>query len=114
MTEFTEQSIGVSYEQFRLLYTLKQNDGCSQFDLAKRLNINRSAVGRTLLILEKENLLIRQPHPVDKRLQLVFLTAAGKRVLQTGEKCLQKVEKNFLNSLSSADREALDRILNTN
>jgi len=60
--------------------------------------------------LERRRLVRRGPHPDDRRVKLVSLTAAGRRAAETAERILDE-PPDFLGRLSDDDLAALARIL---
>ena len=48
--------------------------GCTQEELARDLNVNKSSVARQLAVLEERGFILREPSPGDRRSQLVYPT----------------------------------------
>ena len=48
--------------------------GCTQEELARDLNVNKSSVARQLAVLEERGFILREPSPGDRRSQLVSPT----------------------------------------
>ena len=48
--------------------------GCTQEELARDLNVNKSSVARQLAVLEERGFIRREPSPEDRRSLLVFPT----------------------------------------
>ena len=48
--------------------------GCTQEELARDLNVNKSSVARQLAVLEERGFIRREPSPGDRRSQLVYPT----------------------------------------
>src|SRR5512138_1772038 len=65
-------------QQFGLLAFLWIEDGLSQSELSARSQIDRTTMGGIIDRLEKEGLVERADHPVDRRAFQVFLTHKGK------------------------------------
>jgi DNA-binding MarR family transcriptional regulator len=65
-------------QQFGLLAFLWREDGLSQTELSARSQIDRTTLGGIVDRLEKEGLLVRHPHPDDRRAYQLFLTPRGK------------------------------------
>jgi DNA-binding MarR family transcriptional regulator len=60
--------------------------------------------------LEQRRLVRRSPHPDDRRVKLVSLTAAGRRAAETAERILDE-PPDFLDRLSDAELATLVKIL---
>lgn len=108
---FQEKGFSVTPEQWGILSSLQECDGIHQSVLADRTAKDRHNVTRILNLLSRAGFVRREPHPIDKRCQRVFLTDKG-RALQTE---LVPIVTGFLNrileGLSKEDVEEMTRIL---
>lgn len=68
----------VTPQQWALLNRLWEQDGMSQRELAERLFKDAPNTARILDRLERKGLVVRRPAPDDRRVTLIFLTAAGR------------------------------------
>lgn len=73
---------GVTADQFVLLVTLSRGEALTQRELARRMPSDPSTVRAMLVLLEKEGLVDREPHPGDARARTVRLTAKGRKTLK--------------------------------
>lgn len=82
---------GITFEQMTVLYFLSRNEEKEliQQDIANLLNKTKSAVLRTINILEKKEYLIRLSLPEDLRKNVIQLTPQGKCVIT-------KIHEKFL------------------
>ena len=71
---------GIEVLTFRYTYTLLEEDGISQAEIADRLSLDRATVTVQLDTLEGQGILVRKPHPTDRRKTNVFLTPRGRRL----------------------------------
>lgn len=71
--------------QFMALLELWERDGRTQADLVDCLDVEQATLANTLRRMERDNLVIRTPHPDDKRAQLIWLTEKA-RSLETPAK----------------------------
>ncbi len=71
---------GMTADQFVLLATLHRGDALTQRELARRMPSDPSTVRAMLVLLEKQGLVKRKPHPTDSRALTVSLTARGKKI----------------------------------
>ncbi len=74
--------LGFSPGQFPVLLELWQEDGQTQKQLLDRLEVEQATLANTLTRMERDGLIIRSPHPNDRRAQIINLTEAG-RSLET-------------------------------
>ena len=90
-TDFATFNAEITFEQMGLLYYIskKGDKDMIQQDIATLLNKTKSAVLRTLDILEEKNFLKRVPMPNDRRKNVIQLTAKGCKVID-------KIHEKFL------------------
>jgi DNA-binding MarR family transcriptional regulator len=68
--------------QFLILAALAKVDSASVNELAERLDLERTAMGKTLGPLDRDGLIRIEPSPNDGRMRLVRLAPKGRRALQ--------------------------------
>jgi DNA-binding MarR family transcriptional regulator len=73
---------GVTADQFVLLSALAQGKAVTQQDLVRRLSSDPNTVGAMLVLLENRGILVREPHPTDRRARTVALTPKGRRLFK--------------------------------
>jgi DNA-binding MarR family transcriptional regulator len=73
---------GITPPQFALLAFLWKQDGLSQVEISEKTCVDRTTVSGLVDRLQKLGLVGRVRHPSDRRVWLVYLTAAG-RTLET-------------------------------
>jgi DNA-binding MarR family transcriptional regulator len=66
---------------YTLLGHLEERDGCRATDLAAHYALDKSTVSRQVAALERADLIERRLDPEDHRVQVLHLTAAGRRIL---------------------------------
>lgn len=72
---------GTTRAQWIVLWRLRQQEGLSQVDLAEVLELQPISLVRLLDRLVELELLQRRPNPKDRRANRLFLTAAGRRLV---------------------------------
>ena len=102
---------GVRGYHFRLLAALEQYGPTSQADLGRHTGIDRSDVVATLNDLVEARLAVREPDPVDRRRNVVTITARGARTLERLDAVLDGVQEALLEPLTSGERKTLVRLL---
>ncbi|WP_161632049.1 MarR family winged helix-turn-helix transcriptional regulator [Nakamurella lactea] len=90
--------------------------GCeSQAQIAERLGLDRTVMTYLVDDLEKADLVVRRPDPVDRRARQILLTANGRKAFDAATRRLQHVEREVLGELTAAEarqfRELLQRIV---
>src|SRR5687768_6069159 len=72
--EFDLLKIDVTVEQWVLLKIIHENEGLSQTVLAEKSHRDPASITRTLDLLEKKRLILRQPIPENRRQYNLKLT----------------------------------------
>lgn len=72
--------LGFSPGQFPVLIELWNEEGLTQRQLLDRLDIEQATLANTLARMERDGLIVRTPHPTDKRATRNFLTERGREI----------------------------------
>lgn len=72
---------GVGPRTYAVLMALTAQDGQSQRQLSDRLGIHRNAMVTVVDTLEEQGLVVRRPHPADRRAFAVTLTDKAREIL---------------------------------
>jgi len=75
------KSRGTTRARWIVLYRLRQQEGLSQVDLAEVLELQPISLVRLLDRLVEHGLLERRPDPRDRRANKLFLTPAGRQLV---------------------------------
>ncbi len=102
---------GITADQFVLLATLARGQAMTQRELAARMPSDPSTVRAMLVLLEKQGLVEREPHPTDARARTVNLTKAGARTFQQAFDAGQEVRDQMVESLSASETRTLLSLL---
>jgi DNA-binding MarR family transcriptional regulator len=76
------RAVGISPEQVSLIVAIKYQPGIGIRDLATRERISAPALTKHIDRLERDGLVVRTPHPGDRRRIGLTLTEEGQRVLR--------------------------------
>src|SRR5882757_2527422 len=68
------KTCGVAPGQFAPLVMLFEQDGLTQAELCRRINVEQPTMANTLERMERDGLIRHQPDPVDKRRTTIHLT----------------------------------------
>ena len=96
-----------------MLAYLSQNEGINQSGLAEFLDVEPITLGRIIDKLESFELIERRPHPSDRRIWLLYLTAAALPKLTLLRELGDRTRQEALAGVSEADREHLMMTLKT-
>jgi len=96
---------------FALLRHIEAAEGESQHALAEALRVPPSRMVALLDELEERSLVGRRPHPTDRRARSLYLTRAGRRLLERAKKLAAEHEAELCADLSAAERKQLLALL---
>jgi DNA-binding MarR family transcriptional regulator len=74
---FASNGFDITTDQWAVLNRLWEKDGVYQSRLADLTNKDRHSITRTLQIMERKNLIVREPDSLDSRRILIFLSEKG-------------------------------------
>lgn len=105
------ESIGVTPRMWGALNVLDAEGSVSQHQLGKAIGMDPSSMVGTIDELEALGLVQRGPHPTDRRVHALGVTAAGRRALTRGRKLARAAQSELLAPLSEPEREQLHDFL---
>ncbi|MCV7431530.1 MarR family winged helix-turn-helix transcriptional regulator [Mycolicibacterium bacteremicum] len=96
---------------YAVLCALDEGAVRSQAALAASIGADKTRIIRTLDELQDRGFIERGPDPEDRRVRLLAITAAGRRVKDSAQAEIQRGEERRLGVLSAADRRTFLRVL---
>lgn len=109
---FTEMArTGTTPARARLLMTLQCHGSCKMTDIGGYLDVTPRSVTKLVDSLEQEGLVIREPHPHDRRITMIRLTSQGALVCKESALANHAAVTELYEHLTAADRQHLSRIL---
>lgn len=111
--EHTAMAHGITLPQLLALQVLGEGEGLSNAALARRIFVSAQASHVVCRELCDAGLIARTPHPTNKRVRLVRLTADGWRVLQECTVELRALEDRLAATLPRTWGAPLPAILHT-
>lgn len=109
---FAQMGIDITPEQWVMLDSLYQRNGRSQTELAGDSYKNAPTVSRIIDLLEKKGLVERQRFENDRRRYKIFLTDAGKAVVEKVQPSVSSLRAQSWDNLSDEDYTHFLRIIN--
>jgi DNA-binding MarR family transcriptional regulator len=101
----------LSRTQWRLLaYALRQ-EGLTQTELARLLEVERASAGLAIDALEKKGLVARRQHPDDRRVWRIVPTAAARRLIAELRDTVDEVYAQLFDGFSEPELTALGGFL---
>jgi DNA-binding MarR family transcriptional regulator len=102
---FSDQGLGEG--QPKVLFQLRENDGCIQAELARHCHLEPATVTATLCRMEKAALVKRLPDAQDMRVTRVFLTEAGREMGRTLDRLNQEIGEECFAAFTDGEREQM-------
>ena len=109
---FSEMSrTGTTPARARLLMALQCPTGAKMSEIGVRLGVTPRNVTKLVDGLEGEGLLVREPHPYDRRVTLLRLTETGRQVCRESMGANWATAAQLYEQLSAGERRQLAGIL---
>jgi len=96
---------------FRVLNLVDAAEGKSQQAIGEAIQVPPSRMVALVDELEQRGLIERRPHPGDRRVRALFLTAKGRKTLARGREIAAEHEKELTRGMPAADRRRLTELL---
>jgi DNA-binding MarR family transcriptional regulator len=103
--------LGLAVAQMPVLYALKDGAARTQADLAKWAQIEQPTMALLLTRMERDGLVERTPHPLDKRSSMVALTPRALAKLPDARAVLADGNAHALQGFSEREIATLSRLL---
>ena len=108
---FRNSGVEITTEQWSILYHLWKEDGINQQQLCERTFRDKPSITRLIDNLVKLDLVARKSNKNDKRVNFIFLTAAGKALQdQTVEIANQTMDEALIN-ITKVEIETVKNVL---
>jgi DNA-binding MarR family transcriptional regulator len=98
--------------QYVLLRLLSTEDGITQQELTRRASSDPNTIRGTLLLLEREGMVVRKSRKTDRRAKNIQLTAKGRRTYSKLSVALKPLQVALLSPFSAEEAEAFVTHLN--
>lgn len=96
---------GVTISQCHAIVEIGRAEEISLNELAKILTVDKSTMSRTINNLVKNELVIRELHPEDRRYVTIKLTDEGMKAFKNVERGMQEYYKNIFRAIPEEKRE---------
>lgn len=97
--------INITFEQFTILTMLWDNENLCQYNLAQLTNRDQASTSRLINTLIKNELIIRQCCPSDKRINRIKLTEKGELLKAPVESIARECFEEAVNGISKEEIE---------
>ncbi len=92
---------------FPVLLALWEEDGRTQAELVRLVDVEQPTLANTLRRMERDGLVRRTPDPADRRAARIHLTARGRALEEPLTQGARRVNERALRGLDAAQRAAL-------
>ncbi|SCK11441.1 DNA-binding transcriptional regulator, MarR family [Variovorax sp. HW608] len=89
------QTTGLRITQFLILATLSELGSAAVSELAERLDVERTAMGKMATVLQRDGLLDIGPAPTDARTKVIKLSRDGRRVFEKALPLWREAQRQF-------------------
>ena len=103
--------VGLYRGQPPILMLLYKNDGMSQKEMARALNLSPATMTVTLKRMEKAGLVLREMDEHDQRILRVHLSEKGREMCETGESRICVVTAELLEGFTLEEQQQLNEYL---
>lgn len=107
----TVGGVGITPALFGLMMIVSKNEGLSQSRLAHALGIDVSTMVAMIDRIEKKGWMKRQKSNVDRRSHALYLTKAGRKLLDSLSLLVEEHENKFFNDLDLSEKKTLLALL---
>jgi DNA-binding MarR family transcriptional regulator len=104
-------TLGLQNAEGHLLSFLRSYAPVPISELGRVFGLRKSTLTSLLDRLERRGLLVRAPHPRDRRSFLVELTAAGRRTATEVQRPVDELEKDIRAAITDEDLRGFHRVL---
>lgn len=109
---FSERGIELTKVQWLLLVKLKERNGEPQHNLAFLTNRNKASLTRLLSTMENKNLVARIPSEEDHRINNIYITSHGEKVLKQSMPIVNEMIDEMQEGISISERQQAVKVLN--
>lgn len=97
------QDQGLSRTQWRLLAYVLRQEGLTQTELARHLEIERASVGVAIDALESRGLIARSQHATDRRVWRILPTESAKAMLSSLREVIDEIYAQLFDGFSDSE-----------
>ena len=98
------EPLGVSNRGYHVLATARTGE-FTQKDLAEQIGLDKTTMVVTVDELEAKGLAERKPSSTDRRARVISVTKAGERTVAQGQKVIDRIQGDVLESLPAKERK---------
>lgn len=93
--------------QFPVLLELWNEDGLTQRELLDRLDVEQATLANTLSRMERDGLVLRRPHPRDRRATCIFLTERARAIREPALAAAREADEELFKGFRRFEKELM-------
>jgi len=105
--------VGLAPAQYMVLVELWKAEPLTQADLVHRLNVEQATMNNTLKRMERDRLITRQPHPVDRRAQVIYAAPRAMKLKMAALERAAALQQAAVAELSPAEQEQMNVLMSS-
>lgn len=105
------EPLNINASQLHSLFEIKRNKSLNQDEIARRCNVDKGAVARSIRKLEEKGLVIKKIDENNRRQNIISLSEKGEEVIEKSQEILDKWEEEVFSDLSQEEKENLQNTL---
>ncbi len=105
------EPLGLRPVDFSVLTLIAHNPGVTSRQICAALDILPPNLVGMIKSLQKRGLIVRKPHPTDRRAQGLHLSPAGRTLQAEAELTATRLELDAASALTPGERQTLNRLL---
>ena len=102
--------LGLNDTKVKTLSALTHHSPLTATELLPWTEVEKASLTGLLLSLEREGLIMREPHPTDGRAVLLSITDKGHEIQKKAIEALKKANEELCSALTSEETEELERL----
>ena len=106
-----DEGLDISLDQWMVLGQIHYHSDASQKLLSDACLKDKTSISRIISTLEKKNLVVRVSDQLDKRVNRIILTTAGKQLFNDVLPVMNKTKKEVSHNLSESDIQTFKDVL---
>lgn len=112
MVENRLQKYGIVKAQAQLLLLIKENNGCTQKDLATLVGVRYSSMSERLDKLEKSEYIERTIDEENLKYKRIYITKQGKLAAVQCKRILREIDETLFKGFNKKDKKQFENYLN--
>jgi DNA-binding MarR family transcriptional regulator len=105
------QNHSVQSHHLGILKVLEVSGRQSQIHLGEEMGFDKASMVKIIDHLEQQKLVERQPHPTDRRIKNVMITAKGIKLIKSSREVREKVENLFFKDLTAPEQQIFRNLI---